>query len=148
MSGILLFAGKHAEALAACKLARADQEALAAVPGASNDARRELAETVTGIGFLLWRTGKPAAAEPELRTALAIYQKLADGNPDVTEFRRGLASNHFYLSNVLGLTGKPPEAEAELRTALAIIQKLADKTQPSPNSAETRQSTGPSSATC
>ena len=74
---------RTAEALAACQLARADQEVLAAAPGASNDARRELAETVRSIGYLLWYTGKLAEAEPEFRTALAIYQKLADENPAV-----------------------------------------------------------------
>ncbi len=50
------YAGKPAEALAALKLARADQEALAAVPGASNDARRDLADTVN-------RTRRPAVAD-------------------------------------------------------------------------------------
>ena len=40
------------------------------------------------IGFLLWVSGKPAEAEPEFRAALAIYQKLADENPDVVEFRQ------------------------------------------------------------
>ncbi len=46
MATLLVYAGKSAEALAACQLARADQEVLAAVPGASNDARRELADTI------------------------------------------------------------------------------------------------------
>ena len=140
MARLLLYAGKPAEALAACKRARADQEALAAVPGASNDARRDLAETVHQLGChavvhgqaggggarvphgagdrsrswrtktppcpssaSAWRTatvtsatccrdtGKPAEAEAELRTALAIYQELVDENPAVTVFRRNLA---------------------------------------------------------
>ena len=73
-----------AEALAACKLARADQEALAAAPGASNDARRDLAETVNELGLVLRETGRLSEAEAEHRTALAIQQKLADDHPTVT----------------------------------------------------------------
>ena len=114
------------EALAAYRLARADQEALAAAPGASNEARRDLADTINRIGILLSKTGKPAEAEAEYRKALAIQQKLADDNPAVTDFRSGLANSHHNLGILLSETGKPAEAEAEYRKALAIQQKLAD----------------------
>ena len=56
-------------------------------PGPSNDARRDLADTVNRIGILLAETGKPTEAEAEYRQALAIHQKLADDNPAVTDFR-------------------------------------------------------------
>src|SRR5262249_51067344 len=69
--------GRNPAALAAFRLARADQEALAAGPGASNDARRDLGATVNGIGRLLIMTGKRTEAEPELRRALEIRAKLA-----------------------------------------------------------------------
>ena len=87
MARLLLYAGKSAEALAAGKLARADQEALAAVPGASNDVRRDLAAALNELGIMLWWTGRPAEAVPEFRTGLAIFQKVADDNPAVTDFR-------------------------------------------------------------
>ena len=67
--------------------ARADQEVLAAAPGAPTEARRDLANTINRIGNLLARTGRPAEADAEYRKALAIYQKLADENPADTEFR-------------------------------------------------------------
>ena len=79
--------GPQAEAMAVFKLARADLEALAVTPGASNDARRDLGGTIVGIGSLLWRTGKPAEAQAEYRTALALHQKLADDNPADTQSR-------------------------------------------------------------
>src|SRR5262249_25929728 len=67
MSRPLVHAGKGAEALAACKLARADQEALAAVPGASNERRSGLTDTLNELGIVLWQTNKPVEAEPEFR---------------------------------------------------------------------------------
>ena len=72
-------------------------------------------------------TGRPAEAEAEFRTALALHQKLAEDNPAVTEFRSGLAhSHHEPRPSCWRQTGRPAEAEAEFRTALAIYQKLAD----------------------
>jgi tetratricopeptide (TPR) repeat protein/tRNA A-37 threonylcarbamoyl transferase component Bud32 len=118
--------GKSAEALAAYKLARADQEALAAAPEVSNDARHDLADTINRIGNLLSNTGKSVEAEAEYRKALEIQQKLADDNPVVTEFRSSLADSHDSLGRLLPKTGKPAEAEAECRRALAIRRKLAD----------------------
>jgi hypothetical protein len=38
---------------------------LAAIPGASIDARSEMPETLTLIGYVLLSTGMPAEAEPE-----------------------------------------------------------------------------------
>ncbi len=121
---LLFHADQHAEALTALKLARADQQTPGTVPGASDDSRRELAETLNLIGFVLWGMGKPAEAVPELRAAMAIYQQLADDRRAVPEFRRGLASSHFYLGNVLWESGKPSEAEAELRLAIAMQQQV------------------------
>jgi serine/threonine-protein kinase len=118
--------GRHTEALAAYRLARVDQEALAATPGASNDVRRDLASTVNRIALVLSDTGKQAEAEAEYRKALAIQQKLADDNPAVTEFRTPLARDHINLGTLLKFTGKTAEAEAEYREAIAISQKLAD----------------------
>ena len=51
--------------------------------GASNDARRDLAETINRIGLLMWYTGELSEAEGEYRKALAIQRKLADNNPAV-----------------------------------------------------------------
>src|SRR5262249_31928963 len=92
MTRPLVHAGKSAEALAAIKLARADREALAAGPRVSKDARRGLADMLNELGIVLWQSDKPAEAEPEFRTALAIQQKLADENPTDTDVRNFLAN--------------------------------------------------------
>jgi eukaryotic-like serine/threonine-protein kinase len=124
---LLLYANRHAEALASQERARADQVALAAAPGASIEARRDLAETLDRIGFVLFDSGRPAEAEAELRTALAIARKLADEDPAAIEPRRLLAGGRLYLGRALPLTGRLAEAEAEFRAALAIEQALADE---------------------
>ncbi len=67
MASLLRYEGKLAQALSACRLARPDQEAIAAVPWASNEARRELAETVAKIGYLLWVSGNFEESVHELR---------------------------------------------------------------------------------
>ena len=126
LGGLLSRTGKIAEALAAYKLARADQEALADVPGASNDARHDLADTINRIADLLPSTGKPAEGVAEFRKALAIRQKLADDNPAVTGFRSSLAGTHNHLGWWLSRSSKPAEGLAEFRKAMAIQQKLAD----------------------
>jgi serine/threonine-protein kinase len=123
----LFEAGEIADALAAYRLARADQEPLAAAPGASDDARNDLADTVNRIGVLRLSAGKPAQAEPEFRAALAIHQKLAEEHPGHTRFRYNLAHSYNDLGILLSSTGKLAEAEVEHRRAIAIQQKLADE---------------------
>jgi tetratricopeptide (TPR) repeat protein len=125
MSGLLL-ATKPALALAACKLARDDLEALATAPDASNDCRRDFADTLNQFGVVLWQTDKPAQAEPEFRKALAIQQKLAKDSPGDVYLRSQEASTRKQMGNVLRATGKLLDAEDEFRGAIAIYQKLAD----------------------
>jgi serine/threonine protein kinase/tetratricopeptide (TPR) repeat protein len=126
MTRPLNHAGKAALALAACKLARADLEALATAPGASTDSRRDFAYTLNEFGIVLWQTDKPAEAVPEFRMALLIQQKLAEDDPGNADIRNFLANIHLHLGNVLRETGKVSDAEAEIRGAIAIYQKLAD----------------------
>ncbi len=126
--GQLLFAaGRTADGLAAYRLARADQETLAAAPEASNDVRRDLADTLIKLSAMLSeRKPVEAEAESEAREAMAIYQKLVDANPGVTTFRAGLASTHRCLHFVLADRGQTNEAEAQCRAALTIEQKLVN----------------------
>ncbi len=126
MARVLLVVGKHPEALAALKLALADQKFLVTGSGASNHARCDLARTAFELGGLLWHTGKPADAEPEIRGAVAILHGLADENPGVAEFGNLLANSHFTLGNVLFQQDQARAAEIELLNALALHQKLAD----------------------
>ncbi len=99
---------------------------LAAVPGATVDARVALADTVTRIASVLSSTGRPAEAETESRTALAISQKLVDENPVDAGLRSALAQRHLNLGALLIETGRPSDAERELREALKIYRTLTD----------------------
>ena len=73
------------------------------------------------------QTGRSSEAEVEYRSALAIYQKLAEENPASTEIRRRLG---FIFNNLgsllLNVAGRPAAAEAEFRKAMTIKQKIAD----------------------
>ena len=75
---------------------------------------------------MLSGTGELSKAEAELRTALAMQQKLVDDNPAVTGFRQSLAMIGTNLGSLLRDMGKSSPAEAEYRKALPIWQKLAD----------------------
>jgi len=75
---------------------------------------------------MLSQTGRPAEAEAEYRTALAILAALAEANPAVADFRNNLASIHHNLGLLLGGMGRPAEAEAEYRRALAVFQGLIE----------------------
>ena len=94
----LLFSTGHpADGLVVLTQARSDQELLAGAPGAANNDSSDLANTIERIGNLLSRTGRPAESEVQYQEALAIYQKLVDGNPAVPEFRLRLAFIHNNL---------------------------------------------------
>jgi serine/threonine protein kinase/tetratricopeptide (TPR) repeat protein len=126
LAGLLWTIGRSDEALATYRVVRADQEELAAAPGADKEARRDLADTINTIGWLLYGTGRQSDAEVEYRTALAILRKLADDNPAVTDFRSQIADSHNSLGNLHLNTGRPADAEVEYRQATAIYQRLAD----------------------
>ena len=126
--GSLLFAiGRGDEALQTLGLARADQEALAAAPGASSEERRSLADTLGTIGKLLSDTGRFREAEAEFHASQELMIRLAEENPAVTEFRQGLAVSHSTLGILLARTRRAREAEAEFRASLKLLQQLADE---------------------
>jgi serine/threonine-protein kinase len=118
--------GRNAEALAAYRLALAEQDAVASAPGASKEARHELGSTLLFMGALAEHMGQPSEAEALTRKAMALFQKLADDFPAVADYRDQLAKTHNNLFNFLFDAGRQPEAETELRTAIAVWQKLID----------------------
>jgi tetratricopeptide (TPR) repeat protein len=125
--GYLLFrTGKTEEALAACRLARADQETLAAAPDAPRSARLQLAETISRIAFLSLYYSRVELAEADFRAALEICRREAEENPGDVSARAGLAFGLERLATALSYTGKLAEAEADFRSARAILRKLAD----------------------
>ena len=111
--------------MAAYQQAQADQEALAAAPGAPAEARSDLAYTVRRIAILLANTGKPTEAEAEFRRTLEINAKLAADYPAVAEYRLRLAGSHMNVGATLMEAGKPSEAEAAERRGLEIAEKLS-----------------------
>jgi serine/threonine protein kinase/tetratricopeptide (TPR) repeat protein len=124
--GVLLSStDQTTDALAAYRRALADQEVLAAAPGAPAAAGRDLADTIIRIGLLLSRTGRAMEAEAEYRRALVIHRKLAADHPAVPDFRSRLGTGHNDLGGLLSDTGRATEAETEFRRALEIYGKLA-----------------------
>jgi serine/threonine protein kinase/tetratricopeptide (TPR) repeat protein len=126
--GYLLYnARKYADALAAYRRARTDQEALAAAPGASADARRDFASTVNRIGLALSVMYELPEAEAEYRLALDLRRKLGEDYPAIADYRSRVAQTQLNLGRLLGLQmHKSAAAEAECRAALALYRKLAE----------------------
>jgi tetratricopeptide (TPR) repeat protein len=126
LSDFLANRRRFADAMTVIRQARADREALAAVPEDADDTRRVLASTLGYLAFRLHSMGMSSEAEAEYRKALATQQKLAESHPADLAFDVSLATGHTNFGLLLRGTGKPAEAEAELRAALAMCQKLAD----------------------
>jgi tetratricopeptide (TPR) repeat protein len=122
----LINAGRNDDALAVLRRARAELEARAAVQGLSTEAQHELARAVRLIANRLTQIGHYAEAEVELRTALAMQQKLADDSHAIAPRLSDLAQSHGALAGVLENLGRPHEALAEYRVALLVQLKLIE----------------------
>ena len=119
--------GRGDECLAAYRQARADYEALAAAPGATNSARSNLASVGMRLGLHLQEMSKPSEAEAEFRKAdCCRFQELADEDSAASEFRDGLAYGHELVDMMLLERARSAEGEAEYRRAQAQRQKLVD----------------------
>jgi tetratricopeptide (TPR) repeat protein len=88
--------------------------------------QRSLARTQQTIGSFLRDSGKIAAAIKACESALAIQQKLADANPDITELQSDLAISHSGIGLLLSATGKTAAALKSHEAALAVFRKLAE----------------------
>jgi tetratricopeptide (TPR) repeat protein len=100
-------------------------EKLAADFPAAPDHRSRLAGNHNGLGALLARLGRTAAAEAEFRAALIVGERLAVEVPAVPDYRAGVAYSHNGLGALLTRLGQHVAAEAEYRSALTVRQKLA-----------------------
>jgi serine/threonine-protein kinase len=91
-------------------------------------ARAVLGQALRQSADLLWYAGDRDAARARLDRALALFQALADADPDVTTYRMDLAACHDTLGQWLGSNNpdRPAEALAERLRAVAIRQRLAD----------------------
>ena len=120
--------GRLPEALTAFRQARADQQALADAPGATEAVRRDQATTLGRIAWLLSeKMGQQKEAEAEHRRALTLWQELADDHPEVLEYRYNLARACGNLGMLLSRAGKQAEAEVEYRKTGETFRKLADE---------------------
>jgi serine/threonine-protein kinase len=122
---LLEMRGRVADALAAYRLAREEQQAAADAPSSPAAARRDLADTLSALGQLLQRSGRLADAEVEYRAALKLYQALADENPNVAEYRSRLADTRHWFSVNLARQGRSKETIAEMRASMALYRGLA-----------------------
>jgi hypothetical protein len=91
------------------------EEALRIRRATPND---DLAQTLRDMGYLLVMAGKPGAAEPYLREALALYRKLHQ-----QEDYWGTAWNNMILAQALAGQQQFPAAEQAYREALEAYSK-------------------------
>ncbi len=106
--------GESASALAtAQKMADEDPESTAI-------SRCWLALTHDYLGVERWQMGKPAEAETEFRTALAIQQRLVDENPSLSFNRDRLGCCLIYLGDVLRSLGRAADAKGWYERAIAL----------------------------
>jgi len=85
-----------------------------------------LANHHSSIGGLLFQTGDSAGARSAYNQGLAIRQKLADANPNITLFQQDVARSHLHIGVALSQTGDPAGARAAYDKMVAIQRKLAD----------------------
>jgi eukaryotic-like serine/threonine-protein kinase len=129
LGNLLAAVRKWSEAEAAYRKALVIEQKLVDDNPAVTPFRAGLARSHNGLGWVLARTSmssRSSEADVEYRKALALYQKLADDNPDVTEFRHEQVYTYNNRGLLLGATGKSTEADAEYQKALTLLQKLAD----------------------
>ena len=130
---LLRDAGRPAEALAACKLARADQEALAARPGASNDARRDLAErSVNCSGPAAVRRASRRRRSPSSARRWRSSRSWPTKTPPSPISRSAWRAATFTSAIVLSQTGQAGGGERpSFAYALGIIRSWPTRTPPS-----------------
>ena len=118
--------GRTAEALAEHQRALALREKLyAQYPG---DARlpRDVAESLTKIGYIQNANGNYAAAADANRRAVALMSALVAKQPDNANDQQDLSSAYLIASLPLREIGRHEEALQNLRTSYSIIRRLAD----------------------
>jgi serine/threonine protein kinase len=104
-----------------------EYEALIAAEPRVSEHRYYLADAFGTWGFLLLRTKGPAAAEPNLRRALAARQEVVSEFPERIDTLDELAWAQLELAGLLDQANRPREAE-ELREQLrSLCAKLAPR---------------------
>ncbi|WP_052441560.1 tetratricopeptide repeat protein [Streptacidiphilus anmyonensis] len=81
------------------------------------------ADSVAGLGRLLWRTGNRAEAEQVLQEAAALFRGLAKANPGMYAAR--WSQSVFRLAFIDQLAGRAGDAEALYRESFRAVQACA-----------------------
>jgi tetratricopeptide (TPR) repeat protein len=139
LSGSLAGAGRHEEALAAAEEAVTVYRRLAAANPAAYESslatslnnlaaevvrRREaLVASLDNVWDILALAGQHQEALDPIEEAVAIYRRLAAGNPAAHE--PDLAASLDNLSDILARGGRREEARAVVEEAVAIYRRLA-----------------------
>ena len=120
--------GRDDEALSLYRLARADQEALAAAPGATADVAAGPGDHDQHGSPFCWRMGRASRRQrrPSPARRWRSNRSWSTTTPPSPSTAAAWRTATTSSACVLWQTGKPSEAEAEYRKALAIQQKLAD----------------------
>ena len=75
---------------------------------------------------MLLNTGKPAEAEAEFRTALAIQQKLIDDNPSYIGLRGDQSHNYLWVPALQAWFGHDKERSSTRERFLSLAKDTAD----------------------
>jgi eukaryotic-like serine/threonine-protein kinase len=107
---------------------RSQARALALVePTATRDPADDAAaaEILSEIGDYQRLMGRLAEAARSFERSAALYQRLAEEQPDVAELRAGAASCYLNLSRLLTQEGRPEEALRRLGRSLELCERLS-----------------------
>jgi serine/threonine protein kinase len=105
-----------------CREAIAELEELANELPQEPRLQRTLGDAYLNLAGILGKAGRHLEAEKSQRQALALYQQLTGGHPDVPQYQSGLASIYQGLGSLLHR--RPHEAEQWYRDATTLYQKL------------------------
>jgi serine/threonine protein kinase len=124
IAAILEDQGKIAEARAAYEASLAARVDLARSSPTLTD-QRELMIGHSELGLILERQYELDSAARELRAALAIAERHARAEPQVTKWQRDVGVAHERVGDVLILLGERDAALAEFRVSLDVGARLA-----------------------
>jgi tetratricopeptide (TPR) repeat protein len=93
------------------------------------DYRTNLAQTLQGLGYLLWTTDRFKEAEESYRVALDGYEQLANDYPSQAKYRMGQGWIHNSIGVLLETTGRPRDAEQSFRRALDLLDSKEEGAQ-------------------
>jgi non-specific serine/threonine protein kinase/serine/threonine-protein kinase len=121
--------GDHGGALASYRKSRAICQALAEANPSNAEIRGELAESLEGIGHILWDMGDVKGTSEHFRQAMALLERLSSAAPGNAVLRRRLAQAYHNVGNIKGNIDHPNLGDTAggleyHRKALALRQAL------------------------